>query len=328
MQRLTRLVKLISILQGGKRFNADHLAAACQVHRRTIFRDLDALKEAGVPLFYDETERAYQLQKQYYLPPTNFTAEEALALIVVCQEMGNQQGVPFYSAAARAAIKLENILPVRLREQVEDIRQAVHIKLPPQTPLEESEPVYQRILAAIASRQPLQVEYQSFHEQTVVYTRIDPYRVLFSRRSWYCIGRSSFHREVRTFNVHRIRKLELLEETYAIPQRFSLERYLRNAWHLIPEEGPDSEIHLQFQPLVAGNVEEVLWHKNQRTERNNDGTLDFFVTVSGLQEISWWILGYGDQVEVIEPPALREMISQAIFRMARIYQSDVPDLNQ
>jgi proteasome accessory factor B len=143
--------------------------------------------------------------------------------------------------------------------------------------------------------------------------------LLFSRRSWYVVGRSSLHREVRTFNVGRIEKLEPLDERYRLPHGFSLQRYLRNAWHLIPEPGPDAEIVVRFQPLVAGNVAEVVWHPTQRLVWNADGSLDFHATVSGVQEVSWWVLGYGDQAEALAPAALRELIAQKSERMAAIY---------
>ena len=67
---------------------------------------------------------------------------------------------------------------------------------------------------------------------------------------------------------------------------------------MIPEKGRDSEVVVRFSKLVAQNVAEVNWHKTQRLAWRDDGTLDFHVTVSGLNEISWWILGYGDQAEV------------------------------
>ena len=71
--------------------------------------------------------------------------------------------------------------------------------------------------------------------------------------------------------------------------------------------------------MVAQNVAEVSWHKTQKLAFNEDGTLDFTVSVSGLGEISWWILGYGDQAEVLEPEELRETIAQRARRMVERY---------
>jgi proteasome accessory factor B len=142
--------------------------------------------------------------------------------------------------------------------------------------------------------------------------------LLFSRHSWYAIGRSSLHREVRTFNVGRIREMRVLEERFDLPRAFSVERYLGNAWHLIPD-GPDQDVVVRFRPLVARNVAEVVWHKTQRLTWRDDGALDFQVRVAGLQEISWWIMGYGDQAEVLKPARLRQMIAERATRVVDLY---------
>jgi len=78
---------------------------------------------------------------------------------------------------------------------------------------------------------------------------------------------------------------------------------------------------IRFSKLVAQNVAEVNWHKTQRLALNDDGSLDFKVTVSGLNEISWWILGYGDQAEVLKPAKLRRLVADRVAKTARLYRN-------
>jgi len=306
------------MLQAGRGYNAEALAQACEVNRRTIFRDLDALRQSGVPLRYDERLQGYHIPETYYLPPTNFTPEEALSLIVLCQDLGGGEKLPFFGPARSAAMKLASSLPARLRERLRTTGHAVTVRMPPTNPLDAQSPVYEQLLEAISERRSVRIRYRGPTEDEIS-TRLHPYRLLFSRRSWYVIGRSSLHRATRTFNVGRIRRLEILEDPYEIPRGFSLDRYLRNAWHLIAEPGPDREVVVRFSKLVAQNVAEVRWHKTQRLQLNDDGTLDYRVTVSGLKEISWWILGYGDQAEVREPPELRRIIAGHAKRLVEQY---------
>jgi len=75
---------------------------------------------------------------------------------------------------------------------------------------------------------------------------------------------------------------------------------------------------------VAHVVEDV-WHKTQQVLHKEDGTLDFRVQVSGLGEISWWVLGYGDQAEVLQPPQLRQIVAERAARMAQKYGQSSPD---
>ena len=318
LSRIRRLLKLIGMLQAGRGYNAEALAQACEVCRRTIFRDLDALRQSGVPLRYDERLQRYHIPETYYLPPTNFTPEEALALIVLCQDLGGREELPFFGPARSAALKLASSLPARLRERLRTTGHAVTVRMPPANPLHAQSPVYEQLLEAISERRSVRIRYRGPTEDEIS-TRLHPYRLLFSRRSWYVIGRSSLHRAARTFNVGRIRRLEILDDPYEIPRGFSLDRYLRNAWHLIAEPGPDREVVVRFSKLVAQNVAEVRWHKTQRLHFNDDGTLDFHVTVSGLKEISWWILGYGDQAEVLRPPELRRIIAGHAAKMVEKY---------
>lgn len=295
------------------------MAKACEVSRRTIFRDLEILRQVGVPLLYDDVQQRYRISGTYFLPPTNFTQEEALALIVLCDDVGSRAQLPFFEPARSAALKLASNLPDRLREHLRLASEAISIQLPPINRMDGQKPVYEQLLGAISERRCVRIAYVSYSEDSEISTRLQPYRLLFSRRSWYVIGRSSLHRDTRTFNLSRVRKLEVLNDHYQIPQGFCVDRYLRNAWHLIPEKGPDQEVVIRFSRLVAKNVAEVAWHKTQWLQFNPDGTLDYHVTVSGLNEISWWILGYGDQAEVLSPPELCRIVAGHARRLVERY---------
>lgn len=272
-----------------------------------------------MPLVFDDQRRQYHIPGTYFLPPTNFTAEEALAVITLCHELGDDTSLPFFQSARSAAVKFENSLPHRLRDYMRDATSAIQIKLAPVNPLEDYQQVYNQLVDSISRRQCVRIRYDSLAENESINTKLSPYRVFFSQRSWYVVGRSSLHRSTRMFHVGRIEHLESLEDTYRIPRGFSVERYLGNAWRLIPEPGPDQEVEIRFFPPVTQNVAEVLWHKTQQTEYDDDGNLIFRATVSGLGEICWWVLGYGDRAEVLKPKKLRDMVAQRIQGMAARY---------
>jgi predicted DNA-binding transcriptional regulator YafY len=321
LAKIHRLLQLIGLLQAGRGYNADALSQACGVSRRTIFRDVDLLRQSGIPVAFDEVQECYRIPGACLLPPTNFTPDEAMALLVLCHELGDGRGLPFLGPARTAAVKLESALPARLRAQLRNVTSAINIQPPPNNPLEGCQPLYEQLLEAVANRRNVRIRYGSLKEQKEIVTRLSPYRLFFSRRSWYVVGRSSVHRAKRTFNLGRISQIEPLDDHFQVPRGFSIERYLRNAWHMIPEPGPDRQVVVHFTELVAQNVAEVNWHKTQRLNFRDDGSLDYHVKVSGLNEISWWILGYGDQAEVLEPPQLRRMVAERAKRMAEMYES-------
>jgi len=268
------------------------------------------------------------LPETFLLPPEEFRFEEVLALLVLCYELGDERNLPFFTAARSAALKLQSSLPLSKQEKLRRAAESIEIHLPQTNPLLGRQEVFQRLLQALAERRAVRIRYYRLQEGQFALTKVSPYRLFFSRRSWYLIGRSSVHRAVRTFNVGRIQEVTLLEDRVRVPRRFSLDRYLRNAWHLIPEPGRDRQVHIRFGPKVATNVAEVTWHKTQRVEFRPDGSLDFYVKVSGLNEISWWILGYGDQAEVLQPPELRKLIARHIGHLAQIYQREIELLSE
>jgi predicted DNA-binding transcriptional regulator YafY len=289
------------------------------VGRRTIFRDLETLREAGVPLEFDQQRRRFSIRNASFLPPTELTPEETLSLLLLASDMGRHDGLPYYDASYTAAMKLRDSLPAPLRREIGRSAQRIKIRIEQVTRSSDKSNAYQAIVEAIAKRSVVQIDYQSFTEWEQISTKLRPYQLIFSRRSWYVIGRSSLHRDVRMFNVARIVSLKLLKQRFVIPRSFDLDEYLGNAWHLIPTEGSDSHIVVRFKSLVAGNVAAVMWHKTQKTKFLPDGSLEFRATVSGLTEIAWWILGYGDQAEVLRPAKLRRIIAARAKNMAAMY---------
>ena len=122
--------------------------------------------------------------------------------------------------------------------------------------------------------------------------------------------------------VHWATAVSMLEnlDDLASPEAWnSLERYLGNAWNIMPGAGPDDQVVLKFSSMVARNVAEVAWHRTQRLEWLDDGSLRFHVRVSGLNEIVWWILGYGDQVEILRPAKLRKLVAQRVRNLSELY---------
>ncbi len=131
------------------------------------------------------------------------------------------------------------------------------------------------------------------------------------------LGFSSLHKSIRTFKLNRIGELEITDKCFLGGEDFNVYDYLGRAWSMIPE-GRIHNIKLRFLPKVANNVTEVQWHSTQKVKRNSDGSATVEFRVDGLGEISWWILGYGDQVQVFAPKALRNKVLQAAKNMIKL----------
>jgi len=133
--------------------------------------------------------------------------------------------------------------------------------------------------------------------------------------SSYVVARDRGLGEMRTFKLERITRAEPMTETYAIPADFDINRYLSGAWGIY-HSGDPVEVRLRFFPPAAGRVRESTWHPSQKLSDGPKGSVNMAVTVTGTVEITPWILGWGDAVEVIAPPELRKKIADAGATMA------------
>jgi predicted DNA-binding transcriptional regulator YafY len=313
---------LVELLSAGRPQTAAALAEECGVSRRTLFRDLAVLRDAGLPVIFDDERHGFVLNRPSYLRPTEFTVPEALALISLAEARGQRQPrIPLQRHARSAALKLLSNLPNRLRDHIGRLADRIQIEIGPLNVAAVGERFHDDLLRAIHERQRVRICYDSFYEGHVIRTLLSPYCLHFHRRSWYVIGRSSLHRAVRTFNTGRIVALEAVDSSYDIPTRFRIDRYFGDAWSMIRDARSRHQVVVRFQPKVARNVAEVLWHRSQQLVWSSDGSsLEFRVTVEGLDEITWWVLGYGKEAEVLKPPELRRILKEHTRAMAAIYR--------
>ena len=319
VSRVHRLLRVITMLQSGRSYSARELADELEVSRRTIFRDLNMLELARIPYYYDADRGGYRIGRHFFLPPINLTLTEALAMLAMTGRLRGAKDVPLIGQAAMAAVKLENALPDSIRDHVGGMLDKLDVSLGPLADHGGVDGEFEALAHAVAGRNVCRLTYHSLHERKVIRTVVHPLKLAFIGRAWYVLAHSRMHRQVRTFKLSRISRLTVLPRTFAKRRDLDLDRHFGNAWSMIPE-GREYKVRLRFSPKVANNVAEVRWHKTQRVKFDGDGSLDFRVTVDGLGEITWWILGYGDEVEVVSPAALRKRVSDVASAVAARYR--------
>ena len=96
--------------------NFEKLLETLQVSRRTFYRDLRSLKEAGIPCYLDKAKQCYKIDRSFYMSPPNLTAKEAFGLLLLAQKARNILEMPFSEEALEGALKIESILPPAIRE--------------------------------------------------------------------------------------------------------------------------------------------------------------------------------------------------------------------
>ena len=314
--RIYRLLRLITLLQSGRAHGVRQLMEELSVSRRTLFRDLNMLELARVPYYYDADRGGYRIAGNFFLPPVNLTLGEALSMLALTRLREVRQ-LPLLGEAAKAALKLESALPTAIRQHVGGVVDKMSISFGPVARQHGLDGMMADLSGAIASRHVCRMTYISFDEKKQLQTNIHPLRLVFNNRAWYLLAWAEQWGAVRTFKLSRMKRLDVTNECFDQPA-FDEAKYFGRAWAMIPE-GRIYKVHLRFAPKVAGNVAEVQWHPSQSVTWGDDGSIDFHVSVDGLGEIFWWILGYGDQVEVVSPAPLRKRLTQVAQSMHECY---------
>ena len=318
VSRVYRILRLITMLRSGRSYSAGELAEELEVSKRTVFRDLNMLEMAHIPYYFDRERGSYRINNHFFLPPVNLTLDEALALLVAGRRTSGSTVLPLAASSQRASIKVESVLSEPVREYLGTVMDRVSVVPQPSARHEGLDDMFDRLLSAAAERKLCRLVYISFHERKQIRLTVEPWRLVFLGRAWYLVAYSRMHHQRRTFKLARIKRLTVTDRTFDPPPAEADSAGFGDAWGMIPE-GRLHDVHLRFRPKVAGNVAEVCWHKSQRVQWRDDGAIDFFARVDGLGEITWWILGYGDQVRVLAPPALAKRVAKVARKVADQY---------
>ena len=315
--KVSRVVEILATLQSGRNYTASELAKIFGTSRRTIYRDLKELEAIGVSYHYDATTGGYTMDPEFFLPPVNLKLQEALSLLLLVHKAGEQVQLPFKNSALLAALKIENNLPAKIRQHCDAALRNISARAAAQAPMRELDKTFAQLQKAIAKKQKVSMRYHSLFDGRDIELELCPYHLLHNQRAWYVVGLSGLHKSIRTFKLNRIRELKTLSQNFVDDEDFDLSEYLGRAWSMIPE-GRIYNVKLRFLPKVAENVAEVQWHSTQKVTHNSDGSVTVEFRVDGLGEITWWILGYGDQVQVLRPKRLRQKLIETAKNMAKL----------
>lgn len=321
-KRIERLLKLIQLLEGRCSSTVDELSEVVGVSRRTIFRDLKLLERSGITYHFDRASKQYSAARTTLLPPVTLTHAEAMSILIATRVMMNHPASIDSSISTSAALKMESMLPAPLMDYCGPLLDRMEFRFSPSSDYQTIQDMLPTLHSALLEKKKIRIRYDSYYDKEKIDVDLHPYRLSYIHRGWYIIAFSEPHKEVRTFKVERILQLKILEEAYTIDPEFNLEKYFDHAWLMIKGD-QRYHIKVRFLPKVASNVDEINWHKTQRTIYEPDGSMLFEVDVDGLFEIAWWILGYGDQAQVLEPIELREIIATHVKQMYSYYKKDL-----
>ncbi len=317
---LSRLIHLLMLLQSARYPNARRLAEACGVSRRTIFRDLATLEAAGIRVDYLSDRQGYHVAGPGMLQPTPLEKSESLAILLLSRAgIDDPFGLPRLASSALA--RLTQALPPVVRDRLVSSSELLADDQAPQFAKDRLE-LYATILDSLGERKRMKVWSREIEPRDpLTATKLGVYRLTRLRECWALVGHSSFHGGVRMFRVPWLERLELTDEIYVIPPRFRLDRFLARS-NRQDRDGSLERVVLRFSQSAALALRDAASAPDGVYQAGPGGSLELVLAVDSFDRILDWLTCYGDEVEVVEPQALRDRVTAWAGALARIHSRD------
>ena len=320
--QLGRQWRIIQWLLSARRgWSAGELAQELDVNPRTMYRDLQALQSAGFPLYTETVEGKNLwsvLDTVKHQIPVPFSLTELMALYFGRDMLRVFQGTAFHDSLDSLFQKVRTTLPPESVTYLESVEQTLHVGIKPYKDYARFRELIPRVEEAARERRTLDMAYYTMSRRSQSRRRVDPYRIWFFNGTFYLIGFCHKRREVRIFALDRIRMLSITKDAFEIPEDFDLDAFLRPSLGVF--QGEPVRVRIWFAPHVAGYIQETVWHETQEITEAEDGSVVFEAEVAGLDEVRFWVLGWGSAAEVLEPEALREAVQAEVRALAARYE--------
>ena len=223
MTRLIRLTTILLHLQSKRVVTAQELADRFDITQRTVYRDIRALEEAGVPII-GEAGRGYSLVDGYRVPPVMFTEQEINALLTAQQYFKKNADKSAYSDFANVVTKIKAIMRYPEKEKAEKLEDRLYIHSSDQT-CETG--LLSTVQLSITNCRVLKIKYRAIHNDTVTDRFIEPFGVYLYRENWIMVAHCRLRNGFREFRIDRILDLTVTADTF--PDRnLTLEEYYKS----------------------------------------------------------------------------------------------------
>jgi predicted DNA-binding transcriptional regulator YafY len=301
--------KILKTIEAGRYTTTQALAEAHEVTERTIRRDIEALQEAGFPLYDDRQDgrKVWRLVPGYKQKLTqSFSLAELAALYFGKNLLSFLGGAPFAEDLESAFAKIREALPAKSLPYLARIQDLFAARPEPTKDYSKKKEVIAGLVDATLHQRQARMAYYSFNSRRTKTYLLDPYRLVYYHGGLYLYARAHEHGEVRTFAVERIERIEVLESNFEMPTDFNVSEYARGAFGIAG--GKAEDVVLEVDAAMAAYVRERVWHESQRLEERPDGTLVLRLRVAPGFELKSWIKGFLPHVRVLEPVGLRQEI--------------------
>ena len=304
-------------LQGRRLTRAEDMAAHFEISVRTMYRDLAALGEAGIPIMA-EAGVGYSLVKGYHLPPVMFTAAEAGALFMGGKLVEQLTDASLRKQMDSALLKIRSVLPRERQDHLDRLERSTavlgkHSVAVARMASEALIPIQQ----ALAERRVLTLDYLGGARRELTRRQVEPLGLIYYADNWHLIAHCRLRRDLRDFRSDRIRSLRLLNEVFTGHTDFSLPEYLET---FLREDGLETVV-IRFKREVMEYVRRDWNIRLEQEKEEANGEVAVTLRMYSLESFTSWVLSFGTKAEVVSPERLKSVVAAEAAKVVAKYAS-------
>ncbi|GGW61934.1 helix-turn-helix transcriptional regulator [Streptomyces caelestis] len=322
--RASRLLSVLLLLQTRGRMTAQQLADELEVSVRTVYRDMESLAAAGVPLYGDPGhDGGYRLVDGYRTRLTGLTREEAEALSLAGLP-GPAADLGFGTVLATAQLKLMAALPDELRDRTDDIRQRFHLDTSGWYAETDPIPHLAAVTDAVWRQHRIRVRYRRWKAPQEVTRTLEPYGLVLKSGRWYLVaGRPE---PVRTYRVSQILRIQVLQDHFERPPGFDLAAHWHSYLADFDARRHQGDAVVRLSPQILKQLPDLMEPAVARAARDSagppgpDGRVQVVIPTESVEHAVGMLLRLGAEAEVVAPTELRAQMAQTIATLADTYR--------
>ncbi len=311
MNRIDRLQAILTQLKSKRVITAQEMADRFEVSLRTIYRDIRALEEGGVPIGA-EAGIGYYLSEGYHLPPVMFTREEANALLMAGKIFEKHTDKNLQTHFNDALYKVKAVLDMEKKEELEDLE--TKISIDPfgwQFRDHTANIMVSKIQSILPHRKLIKIIYHASYSGESTERVVEPIGLCFYRNQWHLIAYCQLRNDYRDFRTDRIEKLEVIQGKFSKTDHISLKNYLDKL-----QEGTEVEIvKVLFPKKFSKHVEESKYYYGWVDEEETGDQVEMKFATMSLELIARWLLMSGKNFKVVSPKSLNNRIKELILEL-------------
>jgi predicted DNA-binding transcriptional regulator YafY len=303
MNRIDRLSAILIQLQSRRLVKAQQIADKFSISLRTVYRDVHALQEAGVPII-GEAGTGYNLMEGYKLPPVMFNQDEATALLTAAKLMQSKTDAATSKHYNSALDKVKAILRWSEKDHLEEIDEHIAVVTHPAIKYQAQDDLHlQPILKAIAGSFVIDIKYIGIESNEITLRKVEPVGIYNLGSHWYLIAFCRLRNDYRNFRTDRIEKLICTDEKIS-----KIHPPLQSFINQMSAKREVQKVVIDVEYDVVKYFGDQKYYNGFVSEEMIDDYVRMTFLTGSLQGFARWFMLYGDHAKIIEPVELNDLV--------------------